>query len=152
MRGAALITPPPRPRPEMCPTEELHAVGDDLDAAALAAVLGGPAPRLDATFHVDEATLAHVLADDLGRATPHDDIVERGLGAVVDGDAQSRDGASALGVAELRVAGQATDEGGAVERRSPARGECGGAVVGGGCCCWLPAGHVGMTSCEWFDT
>jgi hypothetical protein len=126
-------------------------VGDDLRAAALAAVLGGPAPKLDATFDVDETTLAHVLADDLGRATPHDDIVERGLGAVVDGDAQSGDGASALGVAELRVAGQATDEGGTVERRSPARAGS-GAALGCGCCCGFPAGHVGMTSCEWFDT
>jgi orotidine 5'-phosphate decarboxylase subfamily 2 len=39
-----------------------------------------------------------------------------------------------------------------VQCRTSTRGERGGAVVGSGCWCGLPAGHVGMTSCEWFDT
>src|ERR1017187_4229127 len=77
-------------------SEPLEAL--DHEVALLDAVpLNGADPRGDASLDVNLATLAAVLADDLGGFLPGHHIVELGKAIDVGGDAQVDDGLTALG-------------------------------------------------------
>ena len=96
---------------------EIHIVGHDLGTAALAAVLVGPVPDLQAALHHSHAALGEVLAHKFGGVAPGHDVNEvrflfagLGLEVPVNSQREGRHRGTAAGAPELGVTGQATHE------------------------------------------
>ena len=92
---------------------EIHVVGNYLGARALVAFLVRPVPHLEPAAHNGHAALLKVLRYELSGRAPGDAVDEIGLllfaaaKVAVHCDAEGRNGQLALGVSQLRVAGQA---------------------------------------------
>lgn len=105
----------------LCAGEE-HIVGHDLGGGALVAVFVLVVAGLDRTLHPDDIALVEIAADEFRLLTPGSDVDKVSLAFAVpagktavhsDAEAAYRD--PALGLLQLRVCGQATDENGFVK-------------------------------------
>ena len=67
-------------------------------------------PRGDAPLDVNLASLAAVLADDLGGLLPGHHVVELGKAVDIGGDAEVDDGLAALGEPLLRIGGHPSED------------------------------------------
>jgi len=66
------------------PEERLKPLGDDLNGASSAAIGGLPLAALEPTLDVDEASLAKVLAGEVGELAPEDHVVKLGVAFLYD--------------------------------------------------------------------
>src|ERR1035441_41524 len=126
--------------------EELHVVGVDLGLVALLTGLGVvPGARLHAALHVDQAALLEVLAAELGELAialvPHHDVVVVGVllpltarvGPVaIGGEGEVADRGAARRVAQLRVAGEPSDQHDPVEGTGHGYSSSSSAISAGG--------------------
>src|SRR5215831_16421168 len=122
------------------PSHELHTLSDDLDHVPLLAVLRFPVPRLKTPLDHDGASLVQVFAAALGLLTPHHDVEEAGIFALlaalrlipaVHGEPQICDGHPAGRVAQLRCPGQIADQEYLVQA-----GHQTASSTAAGCCCF----------------
>ncbi len=123
--------------------EELHGVGDDLQAAALAALLVLPGIELEAALEVAGAALGEVLPDQLGGAPPGfaidegDLLLHLAIGTfvtAVDGQAEADHGAVVGERAQLGIAGEVSGEHHGIE------------VEGHACSCGVVSDPTGVHS------
>src|SRR3989338_3508088 len=139
--------------------EHDHVFGDDFRAVPFLAILPLPLAGLDAAVNVDFTALAEILSADVGQLAPGDDVVKLRLflflaggirPAVVGGDAEVGDVLPARGGPDFRIAGQVSDDHGAIEVHNPlVINECAD-VVGrraDGLIIALPRSKSGRASC-----
>src|ERR1039457_3712242 len=91
--------------------ERLKTAGYDLEAVAGGPVSGSPATSLDASCHVDEASLFEVAGCEVGELAPQNAVVELGRGSGVRSDPDGCDVLAISGLPELRVGDEASDQG-----------------------------------------